>query len=472
MSLYGALLPQILLILTTLFILSVKIITRDQVEFAYVALIGILLSMGAFGLINPGQTVSGFTVDWLGMFSTFLLYVTAFATICYSLETFKRRSGDCTEWIVLLLLATIGLSVMASTYHLLMLFLGLEMASLALYVLCGYYRNSRQSLESSLKYFIQGSVGSAVFLLGLGLLFAHQQTLVINQATFVPEVPSVTYWISLLVVVASLAFKLSLIPFHLWVPDVYEGAPTPITGFMSVAVKLAVLTVFIRFLSHVSSPESFSWSTLIAVLATLTIIGGNMLALVQESVKRMLAYSSIAHAGYLSLGLVAGTVEGYSAILFYLAIYLVMNLAAFGIIESVAGESGNYSYERFHGLSMEHPGLAIALAVCMISLSGLPPTAGFMGKLMLFYSVVGEGYTWLALVAVAGSLISVAFYFKVIVHSYLKEANLNQESKSQPGWIARSLSVACMIYLIVLGVIPGKIYDMIGAIARLTEGIV
>jgi len=268
--------------------------------------------------------------------------------------------------------------------------------------------------------------------------------------------------LSLVLVVLGLLFKLSLVPLHFWVPDVYEGAPTPVTAFMSVAVKIGVLGAIIRMFSSMGGGFGMEWSVLFWWGAVVTILGGNLLALVQENLKRMLAYSSIAHAGYLILGLVTLGTDGYTAILFYLLIYLIMNVLAFGSVSMLAKDDDSYYYSDLRGLSENSPLLAATLAVAMISLTGLPPTAGFMGKLFLFYAVVQAGYPLLAVIAVIGSVISVGYYFQVIVYSYMQEPD--EESGFiglNLGGLSRLTAVLSALAILYLGLNPGALYERI-----------
>lgn len=480
MEQYLNLLPQFLLLFTGLLVLIMKIIVGDNRQNFYLGIFGVLMSFISSLMLETGINPPGIYVDPFGLLMTRLITISLLAVMAYSVYYLDVENYPYTEWAVLLVLSGLGLSLMANTHHLLMVFIGLEISSLAFYVLCGYRRDDNRSLESSLKYFILGSVGSSILLLGIALIYANQGTLLLDQIGQGSGQFSFSLWMSVFIVVIGFTFKLSLIPLHFWVPDVYEGAPTPITAFMSVSVKIGVLAVLLRLLTLHDGTGVIPWTTFFWWLALLTMVGGNVLALVQESVKRMLAYSSIAHAGYLTLGLTALSsggragvglqqlsVDAVSAIVFYLSIYVVMNIVAFGVIHVASGE-GDYLYDDLRGLGTEQPLLAICLAITMISLAGLPPSGGFMGKLMLFYAVVKANFVPLAVIAVLSSVVSVAYYFQVIVYAFMKpndgdEPNVFQVTSLLPG----SVSLAGAIFLIIVGVFPAWLYGPI----RLVSGI-
>lgn len=472
------LVPLIIMAASGLLVLLLKIFGIEGRFHLSLALLGLALAIFAFSYIDfdPVQGTLYF-VDGFGRLLSILIFLTTIGVFCYSYIYLENEQLPFAEWTFLLLLAAAGLSLMVSSYHLIVLFVGLELSSLSFYILCGYRRESSRSMEASLKYFILGSVGSAVLLLGIALFYAAQApqgettTLFLHQISYAELAGIPSFWVSLFVVGLGLTFKLSLVPLQFWVPDVYEGAPTPVTAFMSVAVKIAVVGVFVRLLSSTQVADIIPWSDVLFVLSVLTMFGGNLIALAQESVKRMLAYSSIAHAGYITLGLAAGSRDGFSAAVFYLAVYLVMNVTAFGLVY-LAGESeDSHYYQDLHGLSQSNPVMALCLAVCMISLAGLPPTAGFMGKLMLFYSVIQAGYPWVAVGAVIASVISVAFYFRVIVHSYMRPAEIEDERViPRLDLYASTGSVAAMLFLLLVGVMPSWLYTVIGSVVAQVGG--
>lgn len=470
-NIFGILLPQVLLLETALIVICLKIASARIARYShYVGLLGVIAALISLPYVSVTGEVRGFVVDPLGLVGTGFILGAAGLVLVYSTRFLDRTNLPRTEWTFLLLSASLGLSLMLSTHNLMILFIGLELSSLAFYVLCGYFRDNDRSLESALKYFTLGSVGSAVLLLGIALLFVNQQTVVITDFSL-QGTPGgrMGFMLSSVIVFLGFLFKLSIVPLQFWVPDVYEGAPTPITAYMSVGVKIAVLCAFIRILTVTGYPGSFEWFELFWWGSTLTILGGNILALVQDHLKRMLAYSSVAHAGYLLMGLVALTREGYSAILFYLLVYLFMNILAFGVISLLESEDDRYTYSDLRGLSASSPLLAAGLAVSMISLSGLPPTAGFMGKLFLFYGVVRAGFPILAVIGVVGSMISVAYYFRVIVHSYMLEPSNDGEFIGvSAGFLTKLTTAVTALLILYLGVNPTTVYNQL---TRVVDGI-
>lgn len=441
--------------------LLLKIASRTLAKKAdYVGLAGVLAALISLPYVPVGVRASGFIVDSFSLIGTGLVAGTLALVLIYSGSYLRRLELPRTEWTFLLISAALGLMLMFNTHHLLLLFIGLEISSLSFYVLCGYLRENRKSLESALKYFVLGSIGSAILLLGIALVFINQQTLVIDQFSYVQSPALTGFSLSLAVVVLGLLFKLSTVPLHFWVPDVYEGAPTPVTAFMSVAVKVAVLGALIRSFGFVDEFGGVDWVTIFWWGSAVTIVAGNVLALVQENLKRMLAYSSVAHGGYLLMGLVALNDRGYAAIVFYLLVYVLMNVLAFGVISMLSSDEDEYHYSDLRGLSEASPLLAAALAVSMISLSGLPPTAGFMGKLFLFYGVVQAGYPGLAVIAVLGSVVSVCYYFNVIVYAYMRDPAEDEGFIGlESGFLPTATAALSAAVILVLGVTPGLVYD-------------
>ncbi|MFB6345734.1 MAG: NADH-quinone oxidoreductase subunit N [bacterium] len=457
------LLPQIILAGVAVTVLSVRIASEQLSRYSTtIGLVGTAAAFGSLWSVPTGRTLQFATVDSMSLVGSGLIFVSLFIVLGYSSRFLERFELAEAEWTFLLICSALGLTLMFNTTHLLVMFLGLELSSLAFYVLCGYIRDNKKSLESSIKYFILGSIGSAFFLLGVSLIFITQKG--VNAAQFTSA--STGFTLSFALVLVSLFFKLSLIPLHFWVPDVYEGAPTILTGYMSVAVKIGVIGALIRLSAPVLeiSGPALPWVAITWWFAAVTILGGNLLALAQDSLKRMLAYSSIAHAGYVTLGLVspAPTARAYTAMLFYLSIYVLMNLLAFGIIGLLNKDEDFYVYSDLKGLSQTHPAMALALAVSMISLSGLPPTAGFMGKLMLFKSVVTAGYPALAVVAVLGSLVSVAYYFRVIIYSYMRKPDADEAVFGlNTGPVVNLTAGLSAVIILYLGIHPTWFYEFI-----------
>jgi NADH-quinone oxidoreductase subunit N len=331
------------------------------------------------------------------------------------------------EFHALLLTSIGGMSVLAAAQNTVALFVGLELLSIPLYVMCATELKREHSLESGLKYLIVGSVGSATLLYGLALIYGATGSTdftkiaaALSSGGMSSDVLTLT---GIALCVAGLCFKASVAPFHQWTPDVYEGAPTPVTAFMAVTTKVAALGVFLRFFDVALIGAQPSWGPAVAVLATITIIAGNVGALGQSSLKRMLAYSSVGQAGYMLAGVVVASQLGVAATVFYLAVYLAMNMAAFAVIVARERETGRGdSVDAIAGLGRARPWLAWPMTISMLALAGIPATAGFIGKFYLIDAAVSGGYTWLAVAIVIGSMISLGYYLPVIAAMWMRES--------------------------------------------------
>ncbi|MGH2925704.1 MAG: NADH-quinone oxidoreductase subunit N, partial [Solirubrobacterales bacterium] len=330
------------------------------------------------------------------------------------------------EFQALLLSSVLGMVVLAQAQNLIILFVSLELLSVPLYVLCGSAIRQTRSLESGLKYLIVGSLGSATLLYGLAFIYGGAGSTDfsgIRDAVGSGLTDDPLILIGIALAATGLAFKASIAPFHQWTPDVYEGAPTPVTAFMAVATKAAAFCVFVRFFEVALGPAVDNWQPALAVLAAVSIVVGNIGALGQNSLKRLLGYSGVAQAGYMLVGLVAASAIGINALVFYLAAYTLMNLAAFAVIVVRERETGyGDSIEAFEGLGRDRPALAWPLTISMLGLAGLPATAGFMGKLYLIEAAVGSDYTWLGVAIAIGTMISLAYYLRVVAAVWMRPA--------------------------------------------------
>jgi len=392
----------------------------------FVFAITIALTIGRF---NHERTIvaGALRVDDLALTLNLILCAGGIATVLFSWHSDAPRQAAHGEYYALLLSSVGGMFLLTSAQNTVVLFLGLELLSIPLYVLCAAEMRREHSLESGLKYLIIGSAGSATLLYGLALLYGATGStsfsgiaLAISQHGLGTD-PLLLTGIGLCVV--GLAFKASIAPFHQWTPDVYEGAPTPITAFMAVATKVAALGAFLRLFDVALIDTATVWAPAIAVLAAITIIVGNVGALGQSSMKRLLAYSSVAQAGYMLAGVVASTQLGVSAVAFYLAVYLFMNLAAFGVVIARERET-DYGdrIEALAGIGRTRPYLAWPMTFAMLGLAGIPATAGFIGKFYLIDAAVDSGYTWLGVVIVIGSMISLGYYLRVVAAMWMTEA--------------------------------------------------
>ncbi len=393
----------------------------------------------------------------------------AFFTVMASFRYLDREKLQYPEYYLLILFAVLGMMLMVSAQDLIVVFIALELMSLAVYTLVGFRRADRRSNEAALKYFILGSAASAVFLYGSALLYGSTGTTGIKEIlSFIQTHPtSMTpvYTLGAWLVILGFLFKVAAVPFHMWMPDVYEGAPTPITGFMTTGLKAAAFATLIRLLTSVGYGKGLSITLqahlhdILWVSAVLTMILGNVVALTQTNLKRMLAYSSIAHTGYLIVGIIAGSGNemGYGPVVMYLIAYAAMNLGAFIILTVLSSrDDSGLGLHDLSGLSRRHPWLAFGLAVFMFSMAGVPPTAGFAAKYVLFYSAVQANEIPLVIISVLCSAISVYYYLRVMVYMYMRDPSGSPSVNRIPVW--STLGIAAMVFLTLqLGLMPGKV---------------
>ena len=373
------------------------------------------------------SAISGaLSVDDLALALTLIFAAAGAAAVLLSWRAQAPRESAHGEFHALLLASIAGMAILVAAQNLVTLFIGIELLSIPLYVLCATEMHRASSLESGLKYLVIGSVGSATLLYGLALLYGATGSTdfsAIAASISAGHSSDVLLLTGIALVLVGLCFKASVAPFHQWTPDVYEGAPTPITAFMAVATKAAAFGVLLRIFDVALIADNLDWAPALATLATITIIVGNVGALGQSSLKRMLAYSSVAQAGYIMGGVVVSTQLGASATIFYLVVYLLMNIAAFAVIiarerETLHGDD----IDAVAGLGSERPWLAWPLTIAMLSLAGIPATAGFIGKVYLIQALVDGDYTWLAVVIVVGSMISLGYYLRVIAAVWMRDA--------------------------------------------------
>ncbi|HEY2768478.1 MAG TPA: NADH-quinone oxidoreductase subunit N [Solirubrobacteraceae bacterium] len=374
-------------------------------------------------------------IDDLALVLNLILVAGGAGAVLLAWRSLAAHEAAHGEFHALLLTSIAGMSLLGAAQNTVVLFTGLELLSIPLYVLCATEMRREHSLESGLKYLIIGSVGSATLLYGLALIYgatgATDFTAIAAAISSHGLSSNVLLLSGTALCVAGLCFKASVAPFHQWTPDVYEGAPTPVTAFMAVATKVAALGVFLRFFDVALLEAQGSWGPAVAALAAITIIVGNVGALGQSSLKRMLAYSAVAQAGYMLAGVIVASQLGVRATVFYLAVYLFMNMAAFAVIVARERETGlGDDLSAFAGLGSERPHLAWPMTLAMLGLAGIPATAGFMGKFYLIDAAVSGGYTWLGVVIVVGSMISLGYYLPVIAAMWMREAPTGAPSSS------------------------------------------
>jgi len=397
--------------------------------------------------------------------------IAAFLTIQVGRSYIVSNNAEYKEFYSIVLFATVGMMLIAHSNDLLTLFIGIELMSISFYVLAGYFRTKIASIEAGLKYFLLGAFASGFLLYGIAFIYGTFGSVQFDKIAVIisAEQYEIHYLaIGLGLIVIGLSFKIAAFPFHQWAPDVYTGAPTIVTGFMSTAGKAAAVFAFVIISmklmqagteSIVDTKYISRIQMIIAVLAAATMLIGNITAIAQNNIKRMLAYSSVAHAGYLLMGIVANSPDGWAGVAFYSAVYMLMQIGAFVVVALLEGEDGKYSnFEHYSGLYKKYPVVAAMMALFMFSLAGIPPFAGFFGKYYIFKSAIDAGFTWLAIVAVISSVISVYFYLKLIVYMYFKEQG-GYEQKCEPKPAMFALIVTSGL-IILFGLLPNKLIEL------------
>lgn len=430
-------------------------------------LAGIILSFVTLATQSAfsGRVFNGALIlDHLSSFASYGVLLIGASSLLLSASNVNTKGQSFAEHIFLLLYAMIGMLILVGTDDLIVAFIGLELMSIALYILIALGHEQEASKEAAFKYFLLGSFASAIFLYGIAFIYGLAGTTQLSPAAIQAIKMAGSGAMTLVAIVCLLggvAFKVSLVPFHAWTPDVYQGAPTSVTAFMATGVKLVMFTFLLRVASSglLAIDPSIVW--VMSALAVLTMTVGNITAIVQDNVKRLIAYSSVAHAGYVMVGVVAAstakTPEAGSGTLYYLIIYSIMNLGAFAVVSLFEREQrGNLAVSDYAGLGFKNPFLGLGLAIFMISLAGIPPTAGFLGKFYIFSAAVKEGYLWLAVFGVINSLISVYYYLRVLVYLYMEEPLFDVQA--QRGLGARVVVASGMAAILILGVFSTPVY--------------
>lgn len=439
--------------------------TRQAV---WISMIGLAVT-ALFVVKGWGNPQYGFNdavaMDNFAAFFSITFLVAAGLTILMSDEYLHREGYPVNEYYPLILFTTAGAMWMASGTDLLTIFLGLEVLSICLYILAGFFRGQVRSNEAGLKYFLLGCFSTGFLLYGVALIYGATGSIKLSEIGIFLNAhgsllanPMTLAGLALLSI--GFLFKIAIAPFHMWTPDVYEGAPTTITAFMSAGPKAAAFAAFIRVLEYGFFSLKPEWTAMLWVLAVLTMIVGNVIAISQTNIKRMLAYSSIAHAGYALVGMVAANEIGYSGVLFYLLAYAFMNIGAFAVLV-LAGKKGedNLTLEGFSGFGYKRPFLGVAMAIFLFALMGLPPTAGFAGKFYIFAGAIEAGYVWLAIIGVLNSAVSLYYYLRVMVYMYFRDP------VEDYAWVGMPVSVVVSIVVAIagclyLGIVPGFVMEL------------
>lgn len=439
---------------------------KNKTLLAFVSLIGLLMTaISAFSKVGlPAHSFNdSYIVDHLSVFFILIFTVSSALAILLSIEYNNREGIKAGEFYSLILFCTVGMILLASSTDLIMIFLGIEIVSICLYVLAGIRRDDVKSNEAALKYFLLGAFATGFLLYGMALMYGSTGTTNLLKITAmiksgeVGSQPLMLMGVVLLVI--GFGFKVASVPFHMWAPDVYQGAPSPVTAFMAVGPKAAAFAAFYRVFAEALPDMASSWETLLYVIAVLTMFIGNLGAIMQTNIKRLLAYSSISHVGYILMAVMAKGTLGSASLLFYMVTYALMIFGIFGLI-IILGRKGdeNLEIEGYSGLGFKHPVLALSMTVFLLSLGGLPPFAGFVAKFYIFSAALKEGFVFLVIIAVLNSAISLYYYLKVIVFMYMKEPL--GEFKITPSPITLFVVALAVIGTIELGIFPDPIISL------------
>lgn len=466
-SSFDAIIPMLCVALAGLVVLLAEAFRGrgEKMPIGGLAIIG-LVGAGAASILLWNRNATSFgvvTADNFSLFVNLILVGVGILTVIFSSQTVDRDGIPAGEYYAIMLFAMVGMMLMGQATDLLVIFLALETMSIAVYILTGIRRDQQQSTEAAFKYFLLGAFASAFFLYGIAFLYGVTGSTNLDRigsviaAQSMSGNPMILLGVGLLIV--GFAFKVAAVPFHMWSPDVYEGAPAVVTGFMSTGVKAAAVAAFVRVFLSSLEPMITDWAPVLWVIAAATMILGTVVGVAQTSLKRMLAYSSVAHGGYLLAGLVAGNDVGKAAILFYLAAYALTNLGAFGVIALLGTrERANDDLRDYAGLFKSHPALAVLMTFFLLSLGGFPPTAGFIAKWYVFSAAIGSGYYSLAIIGVLSSVVSVFFYLRIVVMMFMTDRDARQVPApiTTMAYVGLALSLAGVLYL---GVLPTAIID-------------
>lgn len=449
--------PELTMTALALIVLLIDLLIKKKEILALISMAGVAIV--AVTLLGSSGVTFGnmFISDGYSSFFKLIFFINVILSVLISIKYIAIERVNYGEYYSLILFSTIGMMIMASAGDLIVLYLGLELMALSTYVLAGFIRHDVKSNEAALKYFLLGAFSSAFLLYGISIVYGLTGTTDLKAiASFISEkglANNFSLLLSVIFLTVAFGFKIAAAPFHMWAPDVYEGAPTSITAFMSVGPKAAGFAVLGRVFMVAFVSVKVDWVAILIPISILTMAVGNIVALSQTNIKRMLAYSSIAHAGYALLGIITANNEGLASMMNYLMIYAFMNIGAFAIIIMLRSEGfkGDSIYD-YEGLSKTHPLAAALMLIFMFSLTGIPPTAGFIGKLYIFMSAINAGYTWLVVIAVIFSAISAYFYMRIVMYMYMREPKVTVTlSTSLPTDFALVITTVAVL---VIGVFP------------------
>lgn len=459
--------PEIAVLLMTCMVLVIDLVWGKRCPFATYAasqctilVAAVFTSMGYFK--NPDVVFSGmYTADSLGHVCKGFIYLTTFFAFQYARKYIQQRDIPQGEFYILGLFSMLGMMVMVSANHFLSLFLGLELLSLPLYAMVAMWRDSPLGSEAAIKYFVMGALASAVLLYGFSLLYGTVKTLTISEFSIamVSAQHGPLLLLGLVFVLVGMAFKIGAAPFHLWIPDVYEGAPTAVTLIISSGPKIAALAMLFRLLVDAMPGLSLQWQPLLLLWAIISMLVGNFAAIVQNNIKRMLAYSAIAQMGYMSLGFLTVTPEGYAASLFYMLVYAVMSAGAFGVLllMSHAGIDAE-TFDDLRGLNARNPWLAFMLLIIMFSMAGIPPAVGFFSKVGVLEALIRNHFVWLAVLALLFAVVGAYYYLRVVKVMYFEEPDIIEPVRvsADMQWAITSNS----LLILGLGLFPSVLIEL------------
>ncbi len=456
------LMPELVIALTLLIVLVFDLFDSiSKTVLGWMTIVGaaialwVSIQMHQAG-IGGTQFNQMFKVDNFSLFFNMIFLVSTILVVLISMSYLDRGDRKQGPYYLLILLATLGMMLMAAGNELIIVFLGLELMSLSLYVLAGYFRENPASSEAGMKYLLLGAFASAFFLYGIALIYGGAGTTSIPAIAekITAESSSPLLLAGMFLLVVGFGFKVAIVPFHQWAPDVYEGAPTTIAAFISAGPKAAGFAAFLRIFMEALPNLQTEWSGVLILLAMLTMTVGNVIAIAQTNIKRMLAYSSIAHAGYVLIGLAAANNDGISSAMLYLLIYCVMNIGAFGVVILAKTEDGeSLMISDYAGLGTRKPLLAMFMSVMLLSLAGFPPTAGFVGKFYIFKAAIGAGHIWLVIIGAVNTAISAFYYLRVVVTMYMQEPEEELEFSPYASTLVVGLIIAA-VGVLLIGILP------------------
>lgn len=472
-------LPEIILTVmgTLLMVLDPVLHKRSSNAFGHISLFSLAAAMAGavYAYSVPGPAFGGMLiVDGFATFFRVLVIGVGILTILPSYRFLHRQNAETSEYHALLLYSIAGQCLMVAANELIMIFLGLEISSIASYILAGYLRDDKRANESALKYFLLGSFATGFFLYGVAFIYGATGTVnlsAVHAALTGPNPPATVFvGVAAALMFVGLGFKVSASPFQIWAPDVYQGAPTPVTAFLSAGPKAAAFAVFFRIFMTAFQPIANGWEPLVWISALLSMTIGNFAALLQSNVKRLLAYSSIAHAGYVMVALTAGSDIGTAAAMFYLAAYAFMNIGAFAVVSHLSGKGERYQgVEDFDGLGQKQPMTAAMLSIFLLSLIGVPLTGGFFGKFYIFKAALESHLVWLTVLGLLNSAVAAYYYLRILVAMYMHEPS---EAASDAEPLSPGLSAALILPALgtlVLGIFPSWVLDFAGRSSSLIK---